>query len=95
MLAIERKYQVVVECRTLPTARRCAVTGLAIRGESGLLVVGIRRPLIIRKVTARTGRRRTRVLSVRMTKRTVGDSMLTIERKYQVVIERRALPTAR
>ena len=82
----------MIESRSLPTTRRRAVTTFAVRGESSLLVIRIRRALIIRQVTTRAIRRSTRVLPACVTERTVGHAVLTIERKNQVVIERRSLP---
>ena len=94
MLAAQRKDQAVIERRPLPTASRSSMTGLAVGGEPGLLVIGIGRRLIIRQVTACTGGRGSRVLTVGMTESAVGDGMLATQRKDQAVIERRPLPTA-
>ena len=94
MLAAQRKDQAVIERRPLPTAGRSSMTGRAVGGEPGLLVIGIGRRLIIRQVTACTGGRGSRVLAVGMTESAVGDGMLAAQRKDQAVIERRPLPTA-
>ena len=54
--ALQRPDLVVVERRAKPSVSCRTVTGLAVRGESRLLMIGIRRGLVIGEMTAFTVR---------------------------------------
>ena len=92
VLTVERPHQVVIEGGSQPARGGGSMAGLTVGREPGRCMVGVGRPLVIRQVAAGTGRRRSRVLAIRMTQAAINRGVLPTQRKYQIVIEGGSLP---
>ena len=93
VLTLERKDAIVIEIRGCPTVCRVSVTGLAIRGKSGLLVIGIGRRIVVGPVASDAVGRCAGKLSVLVALGAIRGLMSSSERKTLVVVEIRAGPT--